>query len=179
MGLLNDQIKAMESGLDRLNQRIPDLPKTQILISRLLVHLGRELSNRVDLRLRPHGLTDIEFRTLMSVYTPLEEAANPTELCTGLGQSPANITRITDNLVARGLITRLPDVQDRRRLVLKTTPEGAQLIQTLLPLMLQSVQDSYRDFSPTELQQLLTSLKNLADIIDRENAAAPAAESAP
>jgi MarR family transcriptional regulator, negative regulator of the multidrug operon emrRAB len=163
---LSSQIQEIEAGLARLQRLIPDLPVTQILTSRTLVFLGRELSNMIDQRLRPHGLSEIEFRTLMNVYSFRESAAYPSELCTSLGQSPANITRITDTLVERDLISRVPDEHDRRRLVLKTTAKGEQLIQVLMPLMMNSVLTSYQDFSPTDLEQLLGSLKQLARAID-------------
>lgn len=166
---LCSQIQEIETGLGRLQQQIPDLPITQILTSRVLVFLGRELSNLLDQRLRPHGLSEIEFRTLMHVYSFRETAAYPSELGTSLGQSPANITRITDTLVARSLISRVPDERDRRRLVLKTTAAGEQLVQTVLPVMLNSVRASYQDFSPTDLAQLLTSLKHLAGALDEAN----------
>lgn len=156
----------MEAGLNRLQHRAPDLPITQILTSRLLVRLGRELSNMLDQRLRPHGLSEMEFRTLMNVYSFRDTAAYPSELCSSLGQSPANITRITDALVERGLISRVPDEQDRRRLLLKTTEQGEQLVQALLPLMMNSVHASYRDFSAADLHQLLDSLKRLAQAMD-------------
>lgn len=166
---ISSQIQEIETGLARLQHQIPDLPVTQILTSRALVFLGRELSNMVDQRLRPHGLSEIEFRTLMNVYSFRETAAYPSDLCTSLGQSPANITRITDTLVERGLISRVPDERDRRRLVLKTTEHGEQLIKTLKPLMMDSVRASYQDFSQADLELLLKSLKHLARAIDEAN----------
>ncbi|MGE0115602.1 MAG: MarR family winged helix-turn-helix transcriptional regulator [Steroidobacteraceae bacterium] len=168
------QIQEMEIGLSRLQRQIPDLPFTQILTSRLLVHLGRELSNKLDQRLRPHGLSEMEFRTLMNVYSFRDTAAYPSELCSSLAQSPANITRITDTLVERGLISRVPDAQDRRRLLLKTTEEGERLVQDMFPLMMNSVHASYRDFSSEDLHQLLNSLKRLAQAIDEADLKAAA-----
>ncbi len=169
MASLCSQIQEIETGLGRLKQQMPDLPIQQILTSRLLVYLGRELSSMIDQRLKPHGLTEIEFRALMNVYSFRDTAAYPSELCTSLAQSPANITRITDALVERGLISRIPDGQDRRRLVLKTTAAGEQLAESLLPVMFKSVRESYRDFSSESLEQLLLSLKQLAGAIDEAN----------
>lgn len=167
MGSLLTQIADMETGLNRLQRHIPDMPVRQVLTSRLLVHLGKELASLLDQRLRPHGLSDIEYRSLMIVYSLRDSVAYPSELCSSLCNSPANITRITDSLVERGLISRVPDEQDRRRLVLKITEQGERLMQSLLPLMLGSVRDSYRDFSAQDIEQLLDSLKRLAAAIDQ------------
>lgn len=161
-----DQIQALETSLNRLKHRVPELPITQILTSRMLVLLGRELSNSLDQRLRPYGLTEIEFRTLMNVYSMQGAPMYPGELCTNLGNSPANITRITDNLVERGLLSRVADETDRRRLLLTLTPAGEQLAQDVLPVMLSSVRASYQEFSAAELEQLLGCLRQLAQLLD-------------
>jgi MarR family transcriptional regulator, negative regulator of the multidrug operon emrRAB len=166
MTTMASQIQEVEASLNRLKLRVPDLPVTQILTSRALVSLGRELSNMLDQRLRPHGLSEIEFRTLIVVYSLQDTAAYPGELGTSLGQSPANITRITDNLVERGLVSRVADERDRRRLMLTITPAGEQLVQNLLPVMNCSVHESFQDFSPADLNRLLDGLRHLARVID-------------
>jgi MarR family transcriptional repressor of emrRAB len=166
MASLTSQIQAVEANLGRLKHRVPDLPVAQILASRALVALGRELSNMLDQRLRPYGLSDIEFRALISVYSLQDTAAYPGDLCASLGNSPANITRITDNLVERGLLSRVADERDRRRLLLTITPQGELLLQNLLPVMLQSMRESFQGFGATDVDQLLDSLKHLARVID-------------
>lgn len=172
MASLTLQIQAIAANLERLKHRVPDLPAAQILTSRALVNLGRELSNMMDQRLRPYGLSDIEFRALISVYSLQDTAAYPGDLCSSLGNSPANITRITDNLVERGLLSRVADERDRRRLLLTITPQGEQLIQNILPVMLQSMRDSFQGFGAADVDQLLNSLKQLAVVIDDANARA-------
>ena len=169
MSSLVTQLTEIEAGLSKLQDRLEDLPITEILISRLLINLGREMNNRLDERLRPYGLTEAEFRALVSLHSFPEGSANPGDLCGGMGQSPANITRITDVLVERGLILRLPDAHDRRRLVLQVTPQGVTLLNELLPLMMEGVRESYRSFTPAKRDQLLASLKALAAAIDQLN----------
>jgi MarR family transcriptional repressor of emrRAB len=162
-----EQVAHVEAGLVRTSKRMPDLPVTEILLSKLLVFLGRELTGRMDACLRPYGLIDIEFRALMLLYSAPNSTANPGELCNGIIQSPANITRITDVLVERGLISRLPDEQDRRRLVLKITAQGETLLNEVLPVMLSTARNGYRDFPNEELNQVVASLKRLAAALDR------------
>lgn len=169
MTSLLEQVARVEAGLERISQRMPDLPVTEILLSRLLVFLGRELTGRMDECLRPYGLSDVEFRALILLYSAPNATANPGELCSGIIQSPANITRITDVLVERGLISRLPDEQDRRRLVLKITATGEGLVNEMLPVMLNTARNSYRDFPGEELLQMVTSLKRLAAAMDRSS----------
>jgi len=164
---LLEQIAEIEAGVTRLHQRVPDLPVTEILTSRLLVYLGREMLTRFDLALRPHGLNEVEFRALIAVYSANASTANPSDLCTGLGQSPANVTRITDVLVERDLLLRLPDTEDRRRLLLQVTPQGDALIREILPVLIKVASDTYRDFSAEELQEFQANLRKLAATVDR------------
>jgi MarR family transcriptional repressor of emrRAB len=169
MASLSSQIQAVETNLARLKRRIPELPVAQILASRALVTLGRELSNILDQRLRPYGLTDIEFRALITIFSLQDTAAYPGDLCGSLGHSPANITRITDNLVERGLLSRIADERDRRRLLLTITPAGEQLMQDLLPVTLHSMNHSFQGFAEADTEQLLQSLKHLARTLDDAN----------
>jgi MarR family transcriptional repressor of emrRAB len=165
--MLTDQIVALEQGLADLQKRVESVPMTEILISRLLINLAREMSNIMDQRLRPFGLSEPEFKVLASIYASPENVVNPSELCVGIGQSPANITRLTDVLVERELISRIPDEHDRRRLLLQITPQGTALIKKLMPLMIDGARKNYRDFSKTELKRILADLKRLAIAIDR------------
>ena len=165
---LTAQIAALEQGLTNLQKRVETFPVTEILISRLLISLGREISNHLDHRLRPFGLGEAEFKVLMSIYGAADNAVNPGDLCVGMSQSPANITRLTDSLVERGLISRIPDEHDRRKLLLQLTPQGVTLIKKLMPVTVEGAQKIYREFSRTELKKILSDLKKLAALVDRE-----------
>lgn len=165
MSSLTQQIDEIEQRLLRGRSIIPDLPVTEFLISRLLMHLGREMNARLDRNLRPFGLGENELRALMTLY--VSPTITPGELCQSMHQSPANITRVTDILVERGLLLRLPDPQDRRRVVLQLTPQGTELFNTFLPTMLNAAHMNYAGFSSVELDQLLAALRRLAANMDR------------
>ena len=157
----------MEAGLGNLQKRMDGIPATEIMISRLLINLGKEISNLLDQRLRQAGLSEPEYKVLVSIYAAPGNVANPGDLCAGIGQSPANVTRLTDALVERDLISRIPDEQDRRRLLLQATPQGVALIKKVMPMMIEGARKNYRDFSRTELKRLLADLKQLAAAVDR------------
>ncbi|HEY2144931.1 MAG TPA: MarR family transcriptional regulator, partial [Steroidobacteraceae bacterium] len=87
-------------------------------------------------------------------------------------QSPANMSRISDALVARELITRDSSVQDRRKMVLRITDEGAQFVRQLLPKLWAPLRAMLRDFPETDQQQLTVLLKRLGIKLDEVGAAA-------
>ena len=71
------------------------------------------------------------------------------------------MSRICDALVGRDLITRVLSDQDRRRMVLRITPQGEELVRQLLPKMFAPLRAMLAEFPQAEQQQLIAQLKRL------------------
>src|SRR6202041_3920626 len=127
------QFELVEANLDNLRARVPNLPVSGILLCRLLMHIGREMAAMFEQQIRPFGLAEAEFRVLTTLFSQPDGAAHPSDLCARAEQSPANMSRISDALVRRELITRVLSVRDRRRMVLRITERGEHLVRELLP----------------------------------------------
>ena len=166
-----DQIDIIERNVQRTAKLLPGLPVTEALLSRVILLVGRVLAAHIDEVISPHQLTDVEFRTLLALFSVGDTAASPGDLCAGVAQSPASMTRIGDNLVARKLITRVLSDEDRRRMDIKLTPQGAALVREVLPRMFDYTRDLYRDFSKAEKARLLADLKRLYARIMQDEAA--------
>jgi len=156
-----DQIHIVEQGIRRTAERLPGLPVTEALLCRVIILTGRVMAAHVDEVISPYKLTDVEFRTLLSLFSHADGTACPSDLCAGLAQSPATMTRIGDALVSRNLITRVLNDQDRRRMDIRITPQGEALVREVLPRMFDYTRDLYKDFSEAEKAQLLAGLKKL------------------
>jgi MarR family transcriptional repressor of emrRAB len=161
------QIELMEANLQNLKQRMPDLPVSGILLCRLVLHIGREMAARFEQQIKPFGLAEAEFRVLTTLFSQPEGVAHPSDLCALASQSPANMSRISDALVARGLITRMSSVHDRRRLVLRITEEGEEFVRQLLPKLHLPLRRMLKDFPEVEQRQLAAQLKRLAAELDQ------------
>jgi MarR family transcriptional regulator, negative regulator of the multidrug operon emrRAB len=161
------QIELMEANLQNLKQRMPDLPVSGILLCRLVLHIGREMAARFEQQMKPFGLAEAEFRVLTTLFSQPEGVAHPSDLCARTSQSPANMSRISDALVARGLITRVSSVHDRRRMVLHITAEGEEFVRQLLPKLHQPLRRMLKDFPESEQRQLADQLKRLAAELDQ------------
>jgi MarR family transcriptional repressor of emrRAB len=161
------QIELMEANLQNLKQRMPDLPVSGILLCRLVLHIGREMAARFEQQMKPFGLAEAEFRVLTTLFSQPEGVAHPSDLCARASQSPANMSRISDALVARGLITRVSSVHDRRRMVLRITEEGEEFVRQLLPKLHQPLRRMLKDFPESEQRQLADQLKRLAAELDQ------------
>src|ERR1700682_5635404 len=128
MNNVDSQFGKLEENLRALGARMPDLPLTEILLCRLMLHIGREMGSMLEQQIRPFGLAEAEFRVLTTLFSQPDGVAHPSDLCARAAQSPANMSRISDALVRRDLITRVLSVQDRRRMVLRITEQGEDLV---------------------------------------------------
>ena len=161
-------LEALEVNLRSLGARLPglDVPVYGILLCRLIQHLGREMTGLLEQKIRPFGLAEAEFRALVTLYSRPDGVAHPSDLCAGASQSPANMSRISDALVDRGLITREMSVHDRRRMVLRITESGEELVRQLLPVLFAPVREMFNDFSDAEQQLLMGQLVRLSAKLD-------------
>ena len=158
------QYEKLEANLERLRARMPDLPKSSILLSRLVQHIGRGMASMLEIQIRPFGLTEAEFRVLTTLFSQPEGRAHPSDLCAKTSQSPANMSRISDALVGRDLITRLSSLHDRRKMVLRITEQGEELVRRLLPTMYGPLREIFKE---DQQQQLIEQLKLLGTRLDQ------------
>ena len=164
--MITPQIAQLESGLGRLAELLPDVPQLEVLLSRLIVFIGRDMSGILDRILRPHGLAETDFRVLMAMFSQSPHGASPGELCAKVAQSAANITRISDHLVELGLITRALSDQDRRRWVLRLTDHGEHLVKRIIPSLFDPIRGAFAGITASERQQLGALLKAVAASVD-------------
>jgi len=174
---MNNSVKyeLLQCNLTHLKSRVPELPVEEVLLSRLLLDLGRGVAALLVEEIRPSGLTEAEFRVLSMLLSQPDGAAHPGELGSTTSQSPANMSRISDVLVARGFIERLSSAHDRRKTILRITAQGEELVQRLLPRLSAHLIAMFRDLSAGERTQLVSQLKRL-DIRLSESAAGNARE---
>src|ERR1700683_5481768 len=161
MNYTDSHIDKLEANLRALSARMPDLPFNEILLCRLMLHMGREMAAKCEQQIRPFGLAEAEFRVLTTLFSQPDGVAHPGDLCARSAQSPANMSRISDALVSRNLITRVLSAQDRRRMVLRITEEGEELVRRLLPTLFVSLRGMLAEFTEQEQRQLISQLKRL------------------
>src|SRR6266851_503641 len=159
----------LEENLRALSARVPDLPLSGILLCRLVLQLGREMAAGFEQKLRPFGLAEAEFRVLTTLFSQPDGVAHPSDLCVRADQSPANMSRISDALVSRDLITRVLSVHDRRRIVLRITEQGEDLVRQLLPKLFVSLRGMLAEFSESEQRLLIAQLKRLHANMEEAN----------
>lgn len=156
---LVDQIN---SAVERVSAIVPGAPKEDIRLVRLIHLVAAEMSSRFDDMLKPHGLNETDFRTLMQLFCSPDGQAHPSDLSQLATQSRTNMTRIVDSLVERGWVTRYASDVDRRRIVLAITKDGEKLVKRLLPQFHPKL-SSFLSILPNPAKQtMIESLQRIA-----------------
>ncbi len=165
--MLTTQLKAIKTGIAGAQARGLNVAAENALLFRTLLLVGRALGTLADEAIRPSGLLEAEFRVLMQLFSQPQGVGHPGELCAGSSHSPANISRITDTLVARGLISRSASEQDRRRMNLRVTATGEELIRHFVPSAFQQIGSLFATLSDQSRAQLLAHLDEIAAAYDQ------------
>ncbi|MEO7149374.1 MAG: MarR family transcriptional regulator, partial [Rhodanobacteraceae bacterium] len=121
--------------------------------------------------LRPHALSESDFRVLMQLFSSPTGSAFPGELCAFVVQDPTNMTRIADVLVERRLVTRTPSEDDRRHIELRITAAGRKFVGKLLPHLFPYLRKSFSGLNDKDKRTLQNLLQRLIVSIDDAMAA--------
>lgn len=89
------------------------------------------------------------------------------ELARGTGLRAAATTALLDRLERRGLIERLPDEADRRRVLVRMTPTAEQQVGAFYgPLVVEGV-DVFEGLSTEDVERMRRLLLRMTDLTDR------------
>jgi MarR family transcriptional repressor of emrRAB len=152
----------IEASIGRVAKRMRGAPVQDLVLLRLIKHLSAQFSANLGRMVRPAGLNEVAFRTLMMLYANAEHGVHASLLSEATGETRTNMTRICDELERKGLLQRHPGVEDRRRVVLELTRKGDALIERLLPKVWSELQRGMNTLSSSEKRDLERLLKKLA-----------------
>lgn len=173
--LWSARIDKVEAGVGRVAARHPSLPVDLVVLGRLIIGLGRDLSANAEEMLGEHGLCENEWRVLMLLYGNPRSTVTAGELAACASQSPATLTRMTDALQEGGLIARQPGAADRRQVEISLTRKGEALVHTLLPRIVGHVNESFACLSAAEVLRLTADLKRISrTLVELAGTATPA-----
>jgi DNA-binding MarR family transcriptional regulator len=106
-----------------------------------------------------HGFTFVQFQILALLRDGI--AVNPKHICTQFRHNSGALTRVIDQLAERGLLERSRRDRDRRKVELELTPAGREVIEGLIPLVVEKLNLALADFSSEEVQELTRLLLKL------------------
>jgi DNA-binding MarR family transcriptional regulator len=130
----------------------------------------------VNKALRHHGLSAAGRQTL-AVLEGAGRPLSPTTISERLLVTTASVTSLLDTLERRGLVARLRDPDDRRKLLVSLTEEGQQIIDQLLPEVVALQTAVMARLGEAERQRLLRSLDAIREavaVVDADSVVAAA-----
>jgi len=155
-----------EKRLRRVQARVPGFPFEAMLLVRMAHHLQKGLRDRSNAALRKYELGDTHYLVLAILYGSADETSTATELSAACNEKPANLTRVCDELTAKGLIERRPKPGDRRAVMISLSEAGRVLIARILPEVSAEVTAAYATLTPSELAQLAALTARVLDKLD-------------
>lgn len=150
-----------ETRIDATCERWPGFPREPAVLVRLVKVIYKSVHDRANSVLREHELSHAEYNILMMLYGTPARPLNPSELAEAAIEKSANITRLTDKLCAMGLVERIPDANDRRKLGLHLTADGLSCVQGVLPKMADLLVQQVQGLNEKEQLQLERLLKKM------------------
>lgn len=154
----------------KLNQDTAGVITNSVLISlRKIIQSiainSRSLVKRV-------GLTGPQLTILLEVSNSGEVSVG--EVAKAISLSQGTVTGIIERLENRGLVVRRRSEFDRRRVLVKTTAAGQQLLDTAPPLMQEVFVERFNNLQEWEQTMILSSLQRLVSIMDAKSIEAAA-----
>ncbi len=85
----------------------------------------------------------------------------------------SSVSAVVTRLVGRGLVTRAPSPEDRRRQIVTLTPRGTALHRTAPAVAQELLVEAIRTLSPARRRALATGLRALTDALNISDQTAP------
>ena len=161
MFLLRDLPKY--ESIRHLSERYPEVDPRAVEAFLVLWRTATDTLTAFESFLQKLGMSQGKFTVLMILNRRPEEGINPSELADRAGVTRATMTGLLDGLEREKLISRQGDRADRRRAVVRLTPEAGRCLGKILPFYYTRMHELMADLSEAdkaELTALLTKIAN-------------------
>jgi DNA-binding MarR family transcriptional regulator len=154
----------------------PDLDLTPVAIIARLGRATAYVDGAINKRLAAFGLTRGTWDLLASLRrSGPPHRLSPTQLYLELMRTSGAITHRLGHLEREGLITRTPDPEDGRGLLVELTPKGVALVDQVAPAHLENERALIAPLTEAEQATLINLLRKLLAAFEKERPAPPPA----
>ena len=145
--------------------------KAQSSVGYLLKRASALIVDVMEPVFEAQGFTFVQYQILAWLRDGI--AVNPKDICAQFRHNSGALTRVIDQLAERGLLERARRDRDRRKVELELTPACRAVVETLIPLVVEKLNDALADFSSAEVQEFKRLLLELN--VTLQSAVEPAA----
>ncbi|MFW5653153.1 MAG: MarR family winged helix-turn-helix transcriptional regulator [Planctomycetota bacterium] len=146
---------------DRFRDRYPDLDPIATELFLRLLRIGSDYLEYLDGLLQPFGLLHGRWITLILLMREADRMALPSTLAEKQGVSRATMSGLLDGLERDGLIERVPDPADARRLFARLTSVGEAKLDAIMPHYYASISSMMGTLSDSQQEHLLHLLRGM------------------
>ena len=170
-----ERLSSVENSTPRMSRALPDLPMNSTVMVRLLRISVFGMGAFFEPVFRSLDLSESGFHVLCLLVAAEEGSASPSELSELVGTTRANMTRILDELIEDGWITRKTAARDGRRQVVAINAAGRKKVRDTVPSVADALNIGFSGLNETELQLLDGLLRKLVLSFDQSAKAIRAA----
>jgi DNA-binding MarR family transcriptional regulator len=152
--------------LEKFVMRYPDADIAAISDFVNLLRASSDISTALDKLLAKHDLLQGRWWVLVLLMRQEDLTSTPTDLADKAGVTKATMTGFIDGLVREGLVTRLTDEMDRRKLLIKLTDAGQQKLDMVMPDYYQKISTLMSYLNTVQRESLLDNVKILASNLE-------------
>jgi len=152
--------------LEKFVKRYPDADITAISDFVNLLRASSDISAALDKLLAKHELLQGRWWVLVLLMRNDNLTSTPTDLAEKAGVTKATMTGFIDGLVREGLVTRVTDDTDRRKLLIKLTDIGQKKLDVVMPDYYKKVSALMSHLSANQRESLLVNVNILAASLD-------------
>ena len=135
-------------------KRFPAFDRETVTLARLTNFVAKGLANNANQALKRHGLNHTGYAVMVMLYGSIDQTLTPSQLVDATHEKSANITRICDDLLRQGLISREVDSVDRRKVQVRLTTAGEKRITEVLPDVVAVTRNNFALLDTAERLQL-------------------------
>jgi MarR family transcriptional repressor of emrRAB len=157
----------VERHLDVIRERLPGYPREHATLARLINHIQQRQTDLYNSVLKFYQLNYVGYLALMTIFGSNPQALTASALSDAICEKSANITRLCDALIQKGLIHRARSTKDRRNVFLRLTEKAKSLIEELQPRLRDTLRTTFGGLSTSEMRQATVLLRQLLTMLEK------------
>ncbi len=155
-----DTIDVVDRLIGKWREARPELDPSPLEIVGRVIVLAQHLEKSVETALEKHNLSLGQFDILATLRRNGKKGGlSPTQLLESVVLSSGGMTARLDALADAGYISRKPNPDDRRMVVIELTSKGRRVIENATKTRFKEAKDSLPPLNPAEMTTLTSLLR--------------------
>lgn len=157
--------KLYKEGLQQLKQVCPKVDLCSLGLAAGLSSAYHIFSSIMDRRYAKKGISSQSADVLFMLYISRPHSCSLGEISYATLLRPSNVSGLIEGLVRKGFVNRQVNPTNRRKKLVQLTPQGIDLMDSVIPDAATFIDDLLSDIPPEDRNKLLEMLSQLSEIL--------------